>query len=91
MRRVWAVMDRYSDRQLQELKRQLEGERKLTEDEKKPYIKKIQDRIYEGRVRELQEKADACEGKNYTLTKRVLEEVKLRIFRKNRSIRCGRS
>lgn len=70
-----AVMDRYSDRQLQELKRQLEGERKLTEDEKKPYIKKIQDRIYEGRVRELQEKADACEGKNYTLTKRVLEEV----------------
>ena len=26
-------------------------------------------------VRELQEKADACEGKNYTLTKRVLEEV----------------
>ena len=30
-----AVMDRYSDRQLQELKRQLEGERKLTEDEKK--------------------------------------------------------
>ena len=24
-------------------------------------------------VRELQEKADACEGKNYTLTKRVLE------------------
>ena len=43
-----AVMDRYSDRQLQELKRQLEGERKLTEDEKKPYIKKIQDRIYEG-------------------------------------------
>ena len=31
-----AVMDRYSDRQLQELKRQLEGERKLTEDEKKP-------------------------------------------------------
>ena len=40
-----AVMDRYSDRQLQELKRQLEGERKLTEDEKKPYIKKIQDRI----------------------------------------------
>ena len=70
-----AVMDRYSDRQLQELKRQLEGERKLTEDEKKPYIKKVQDRIYEGRVRELQEKADACEGKNYTLTKRVLEEV----------------
>ena len=43
-----AVMDRYSDRQLQELKRQLEGERKLTEEEKKPYIKKIQDRIYEG-------------------------------------------
>ena len=70
-----AGMDRYSDRQLQELKRQLEGERKLTEDEKKPYIKKVQDRIYEGRVRELQEKADACEGKNYTLTKRVLEEV----------------
>ena len=70
-----AVMDRYSDRQLQELKRQLEGERKLTEDEKKPYIKKLPDRMYEGRVRELQEKADACEGKNYTLTKRVLEEV----------------
>ena len=70
-----AVMDRYSDRQLQELKRQLEGECKLTEEEKKPYIKKVQERIYEGRARELQEKADACEGKNYTLTKRVLEEV----------------
>ena len=70
-----AVMDRYSDRQLHELKRQLEGERKLTEEEKKPYIKKVQDRIYEGRVRELKEKADACEGKNYTLTKRILEEV----------------
>ena len=70
-----AVMDRYSGRQLQELRRQLEGERKLTEDEKKPYIQKVQKRIYEGRVRELREKADACEGKNYTLIKRVLEEV----------------
>ncbi len=43
-----AVMDRYSDRQLQGVKAAAGRRAQVTEDEKKPYIKKIQDRFMRG-------------------------------------------
>lgn len=69
------VIDRYSERQLKELKRQLEGEKKLTDEEKRPYLKKVKEKLAGEQVAQLKSRVDACEGKNYVLMKRILEEV----------------
>lgn len=69
-------IDRYSERQLKELKRQLEGEKKLTCEEKKSYLDQIKEKLSRDLAARLKGKADACEGKNYAVMKRVSEEVK---------------
>lgn len=69
------VLDRYSERQLKELKNQLERERKLLPEEKQAYIKQVEKKIAKEQIAKLTEKVDACQGKNYVLMKRVLEEV----------------
>lgn len=69
------VLERYSERQLKELKNQLERERKLLPEEKQSYIKQVEKQIAKEQTAKLTEKVKACEGKNYILMKRVLEEV----------------
>ncbi|MBP3489763.1 MAG: hypothetical protein J6K53_15420 [Roseburia sp.] len=69
-------LDRYSERQLKELKRQLEGETYLTFEEKKTYLDQIKEKLSRDLTARLKGKADACEGKNYAVMKRVTEEVK---------------
>lgn len=69
-------LDRYSERQLKELKRQLEGEKKLTYEEKKSYLDQIKEKLFRDLAARLKAKVDACEGKNYAVMKRVSDEVK---------------
>lgn len=70
-----AVVERYSERQLKELKGQLERERHLLPEEKAEYIRKVEEKLCRERVARLSERVDACEGKNYAIIKRVLDEV----------------
>lgn len=69
------VLERYSERQLKDLKNQLERERKLTPEEKQSYIRQVERKIAKEQTAKLAEKVNACEGKNYVLMKRVLDEV----------------
>lgn len=69
------MLDRYSGRQLRELKRQVERDRELTPDLRKEYLEKVNQKLIGTRVKELGKKVDACEGKSYALIKRVLDEV----------------
>lgn len=70
-----AVLERYSERQLKELKGQIERERALLPEEKAVYLKRVDEKISRERVKNLSEKVAACEGKNYVLLKRIAEEV----------------
>lgn len=69
-------LDRYSERQLKELKRQLEGEKELAYEEKKSYLDQIKEKLSRDLAARLKGKADACEGKHYAVMKRVSDEVK---------------
>lgn len=69
------LLERYSERQLKELKGQLTRERQLPEPEKAAYLAKIEQRLGAERLARLTEKTDACEGKKYIVIKRTEEEV----------------
>ena len=71
----FAVVERYSERQLKELKGQLERERHLTPQEKAEYLTKVEEKLCREREEKLLERVDACEGKTYAIIKRVLNEV----------------
>lgn len=70
-----SVLERYSERQLKELKGQIEREKALLPEEKAVYLKQVDEKIIRERVKNLSEKVAACEGKNYVLLKRMAEEV----------------
>lgn len=69
------VLERYSERQLKELKGQLERERKLTTDERAAYLARVEEKLVDAQTARLSEKVAACEGKNYIIIKRMHEEV----------------
>lgn len=69
------MLERYSERQLRELKGQLERERKLLAEEKVTYIKQVEARLHKEQIDRLTQKAAACEGKSYIVIKRMIEEV----------------
>lgn len=69
------VIERYSDRQLHELKKQLEHEKKLLPHEREEYLSRVEYKLAEEKAARLSEKAASCEGKNYVTIKRVMEEV----------------
>lgn len=69
------MIERFSDRQLRELKTQISGERKLDAATKKQYLNRIERKLVQGRVGQLAKKVDGCEGKSYILMKRVCEEI----------------
>ncbi len=69
------VLERYSERQLRELKKQLEHEKKLIPQEREAYLSRVEHKLYDEQEARLSEKAASCEGKNYVIVKRVLEEV----------------
>lgn len=69
------MIERFSDRQLRELKKQISGERKLDAATKRQYLDRIEHKLVQERVGQLAKKVDGCEGKNYILMKRVYEEI----------------
>lgn len=69
------VADRYSERQLKELKSQLEREQKLMPEERNAYLAQVEQRLIREKAAQLTGKVDACEGKSYVVMKRVAEEV----------------
>lgn len=70
------VLERYSERQLKELKGQLERERKLPADERDAYLAQVEKKLADEQMIRLSEKVEACNGKNYVVIKRMQEEVK---------------
>ncbi len=69
------VLERYSERQLRELKGQLEREQKLPAEEREAYLTRVEQKLLEEQAAKLSEKVAACEGKNYVILKRMHEEV----------------
>lgn len=70
------VIDRFSDRQLKELKKQLETDKELLPEEKEAFLKRISSQQHHARVLELEKKAEQCADKNYAVMKRVAEEIR---------------
>lgn len=69
------MIERFSERQLRELKTQLANEKRLDAATRQRYLAQIEHRLVQGRVGELAKKADGCEGKSYIVMKRVYEEI----------------
>lgn len=70
-----AVRDRFSERQLRELKGQLERETKLAPEHRERYLREVEETYHRLRGKQLEQKVDGCEGKNYGLLKKVLKEL----------------
>lgn len=69
------VSGRMSVRQLQELKRQLERETQLPQEERQQYLEELRQRENEQQFASLAEKAENCKDKTYAVIKRVYDEV----------------
>lgn len=69
------VLERYSERQLRELKGQLEREQKLPADERDAYLARVESKLVDAQAAKLSERVAACEGKSYVVIKRMQEEV----------------
>ncbi len=69
------LLDRYSDRQLRELKNQLQNEKQLNPAQREDFLSRVSQRLSAGLIEGLSKKADACADKNYTVIKRVYDEI----------------
>lgn len=70
-----AVIERFSPRQLKELKKQVQLEQVLSESEKKEYLDKIDQYLYQSQEKEMDHRVKACEGKSYIQIVRTMEEI----------------
>lgn len=70
-----AVCERFSDRQLKELKEQLRSDRVLPPKEREQYLKQVGKKLADRKVELLSKKVDACVGKPYVVIKRVYDEI----------------
>ncbi len=69
------MLDRLSPRQLGELKRQLEQERNLMPERRQAYLKRVEDAVVKEKAGQLSKRVESCQGKPYTVLKRVYDEV----------------
>ena len=69
------MLDRLSPRQLGELKRQLEQEKNLTPEHRQTYLKRVEDAVVKEKAGQLSKRVESCQGKPYTVLKRVYDEV----------------
>lgn len=69
------MLDRLSPRQLGELKRQLEQEKNLMPERRQAYLKQVEEAVIKEKAGQLSKRVDSCQGKPYTVLKRVYEEV----------------
>jgi hypothetical protein len=69
------LLGRLSDRQMGELKKQIEKEPYLEPEEKQIFLKQIQTVQEKEKLDSLKKRAESAKGKPYTILKRVYEEV----------------
>lgn len=69
------VAERMSERQLKEWKTQIQKEKLLSESEKKEYIDQLEHEIRKKQEKDLKQKAESCQNKNYTQLSRIIEEM----------------
>lgn len=69
------IWERLSPRQRQELQRQIQGEKQITEETKQFFLHEIKQKEEKETVLRLKDKTENCNGKPYAVVKRVLEEV----------------
>ena len=70
-----AITARMSPKQLKDLKAKIEAEDGLSIEEKKPYLEKVNQALYEGQEKLWRQKAEDCKGKSYQEINRVIEEI----------------
>lgn len=70
-----AVVPRMSPKQLKDLKVKIEAEEEWNIEEKRPYLEKINQAVYEGQEKVLKQKAENCAGKSYQEINHVIEEI----------------
>lgn len=69
------TLDKLSTHQLSELKKQLQGEGFLSEEEKDSYIHKIDSRLYHAEEKAMEQKIELSKNKTYEEINRIIEEV----------------
>lgn len=72
------ALDKLSPRQLSELKKQLQEETVLQEEDKAHYIKKIDSRLYHAEEKLLEQKVELGKNKTFEEIGRIIEEVEKR-------------
>jgi hypothetical protein len=70
-----AVCERFSERQLKELKSQIMKETDLSPEIKQEYLNQVEKRLTAGKIAQYEKKVESCEGKPYAVVKRVYEEI----------------
>lgn len=70
------VLERMSENQLGELRRQLEGERYLPAEDRQRYIGQVEQARQQQKLGRLTRKVETCLDKNYAAMKRVRDEVR---------------
>ena len=70
------VLERMSENQLGELRRQLEGERYLPAEDRQRYIGQVEQALQQKKLGRLTRKVETCLDKNYAAMKRVRDEVR---------------
>lgn len=69
------VAERMSERQLKELKTQIQKEKLLSEPEKREYMGRLDNEIQKKQEKDLKQKAESCHNKNYAQLSRIIEEM----------------
>lgn len=69
------VAERMSERQLRELKTQIQKEKLLSEPEKREYMSRLDHEIQKKQEKDLKQKAESCQNKNYAQLSRTIEEI----------------
>lgn len=72
------ALDNLSLRQLSDLKKQLQEEEVLPEEEKERYIKKLDNMLYQAEEKALEQKVELGKNKTYDEIDRIIEEVEKR-------------
>ncbi len=70
------VLERMSENQLGELRRQLEGERYLPAEDRQRYIGRVEQAQQQQKLGRMTRKVEACLDKNYAAMKRIRDEVR---------------
>lgn len=72
------TLNNLSSKQLSDLKAQIEKEAVLSEEKKKPYIQKINGRLFQEEEKALSQKVELCKNRSYAEIGRMIEDIEKR-------------